>query len=262
MKRTILAGLVALAVFGIITKAVADGIPTVQPLTYTGVLQNSNGTPVTSAQSMQLTLWDDAMANASANQKCVTPTQSVTPDAQGRFQVQLDQACFDAVKSNPDLWIQLQIGAAVLPRTKINAVPYAVESGRSSRQIIAYGGKRRTVFGQYCGATAAVNGAVSANAGAVTGFPATKILCEQACSSPTAHICSGVEVTASYELGLNPPIGWVGTGTYSVQGTATLDCRGFRSSSNGDSAHVWGNISDGYVDVGACGQVRALLCCD
>jgi microcystin-dependent protein len=111
--------------------AFADGVPTVTPLTYSGVLQNSAGAPVTTAQALQLTLWDDATANASANQKCVTPTQSITPDSQGRFQVLLDQACYDAVRANPNLWVQLQVGAVVMPRVKLGAVPYAVESGRA-----------------------------------------------------------------------------------------------------------------------------------
>jgi microcystin-dependent protein len=145
--------LAGLLVVGVVGKAVADGIPTVTPLTYSGVLQNSAGAPVTTAQAMQLTLWDDASANAAANQKCVTPTQTITPDAQGRFQVLLDQACLDAVRNHPNLWVQLQVGAVVLPRSKLGVVPFSVESGRAvslgepaqqrllpSGSIVAFGG--------------------------------------------------------------------------------------------------------------------------
>lgn len=124
-------GLAALVLSGVVGKAIADGIPTATPLTYSGVLQNSAGTPVTTAQSMQVTLWDDPSATTSMNQRCVTPTQNVTPDAQGRFQALLDQACLDAVRGNPNLWVQLQVGAVVMPRTKLGAVPYSVESGRA-----------------------------------------------------------------------------------------------------------------------------------
>lgn len=116
---------------GVAGLADADGIPSTTPLTYSGVLQNSAGAPVTTMQAIQLTLWDDPSVNTSANQKCITPTQSVTPDGQGRFQVVLDQACLDAVRGNANLWVQLQIGAVVMPRTKLGAVPYAVESGRA-----------------------------------------------------------------------------------------------------------------------------------
>jgi hypothetical protein len=109
--------------------AVADGIPTMTPLTYSGVLQNSAGIPVTGSQAMQLTLWDDATANASVNQKCVTPTQNVALDGQGRFVIVLDQACFTAVRENANLWVQIQTGAVVLPRVKLTATPYSVAAG-------------------------------------------------------------------------------------------------------------------------------------
>ncbi len=261
MKRRVIAGAVVMFCAGLVGKAIADGIPTVTPLTYSGVLQGTNGAPITAQQSIQLTLWDDATANMASNTKCTTPTQNVTPDSQGRFQVQLDQTCFEAVKANPNLWVQLQIGATVLPRTKINAVPYAVEAGRSTRQIISNGDKRRTVFGQYCGATAAVNGAVSASGGAVTGYPATKILCEQACSSQTAHICLGAEVAASYEIGVDPPAGRVAAFAPSFGlNVYTEDCVGFTSAAGTVAGAEWN--SSKYLGFSYCSTVLPLLCCD
>ena len=263
MRNKILALMTAAVALGLVGKAIADGIPTVTPLTYTGVLQNSNGTAVTTQRPMQLTLWDDATANASVNQKCVTPTQNVTPDAQGRFQVQLDQACFDAVKANPNLWVQLEVGGMTLPRTKIGAVPYAVEAGRSTRQVISHAGKKRTVFGQYCGATAGVNGAVTASGGTIVGYPATKLLCEQTCSTATAHLCSGQEVTASLEIGLSPPKGWVSSSIYGQfsagAGGVMLENGGFRFTNYW--ALVWAP-AEGWIDAEPGTAVNPLLCCD
>jgi hypothetical protein len=244
--------------------AVADGIPTITPLTYSGVLQNSAGAPVTGQQSMQLTLWDDATANASANQKCVTPTQNVTPDSQGRFQIVLDQACFDAVRASPNLWVQLQIGSAVLPRSKLGAVPYAVESGKASRVVVNAGGSARTtVDGVYCGATPNQTGAWSASAGSLVGYAAGKRLCEQACSSSTAHACSGLELARHLSLG-GPALvaGWIVTGNASSfpgYPNGSWDCSGFR---DGTANSVGTSFAVQYPQANSCITNQPILCCD
>lgn len=244
--------------------AIADGIPTVTPLTYSGVLQSSSGAPVTTAQSIQLTLWDDSTANASGNQKCVTPTQSITPDPQGRFQIVLDQACLGAVRSNPDLWVQLQVGSIVLPRSKIGAVPFAVESGRASRTVLSNAGRATTQGGLYCGATAQVNGAFTAAGGTLTGYRAAKLLCEQACVSPTAHHCSPSEIVVSHALGLSPGTGWLSSAqSASFQAFVSRDCDGFSNGTNAVAGTIWfTQPSAPRIDSNACGASIALLCCD
>lgn len=251
--------------------AVADGIPTTTPLTYSGVLQNSTGTPIATPQSMQLTLWDDATANASVNQKCVTPTQSITPDSEGRFQIVLDQACFEAVRSNPNLWVQVQVGATVLPRSKLGAVPYAVESGRSTRTVVSYMGRSLTAFGIYCGATPSTTGAVSASGGSLTGYRAVKFLCEQACGSPTAHICTIPEVIASAQLGAPAPasLGWIsgptgdlGSPSGAGSGRFFRDCATFTTTSTSHAGQVWNPSAGGGGDVRACSDSFPMLCCN
>ncbi|MBL8952344.1 MAG: hypothetical protein JNK82_16310 [Myxococcaceae bacterium] len=273
------AALAALVVAAVAVKVWADGIPTQTPLAYSGVLQDSVGNPITTPQSIQLTLWDDASANASLNQKCSTPTQSVTPDSQGRFRIVLDQACFGAVQASPNLWVQLQVGATVLPRSKLNAVPYAVEAGKATRVVVtmgtagADGGVRTTVDGVYCGAAANTNGAFTAQAGSLTGLRAGKFLCEQACSSPTAHMCGSSEALRSHELGGSLPNGWLkgGWGTSFSLGGATsqqFDCYGWTV---GPMA-AW---PGGYLQLGAtwdssnrsisndyCNSTIPILCCD
>lgn len=268
MRRWIRGGLGVSAVVivaGVMGKAIADGIPTMTPLTYSGVLQSSAGAPVTAQQSMQLTLWDDATANASMNQRCVTPTQNVTPDPQGRFQIVLDQACFEAVRANPNLWVQLQIGATVLPRSKLGAVPYAVESGKAVRTVVSSTTASSTAFGVLCGATPNTTGAVTAMGGALTGWRATKFLCEQACSSRTAHICGYNELVTSVSLGIVSPAGqgWIAhaTGDTLVSGPVNRDCVGY---TNGLASQAGSTFSPGSStgNPAGCGNALPVLCCD
>lgn len=113
-----------------VTRARADGIPAMRPLTYSGTLEE-NGTPVTGMRNLRLTIWDDATSTESMRARCVTTAQN-TAVTSGRFQVVLDNACVAAVRSTPDLWLEIEVGGASLGRTKLSAVPFAVESGRAN----------------------------------------------------------------------------------------------------------------------------------
>lgn len=277
-KKTKLWVALGIIAAGGIMKVWAVGIPTQTPLAYSGVLQDSAGNPITTSQSIQLTLWDDATANASANQRCTTPTQTVTPDSQGRFRIVLDQACFGAVQAHPDLWVQLQVGSTVLPRSKINVVPFAIEAGKATRVVLqgttngADGGIRTTVDGIYCGATGSTTGAISAQAGALNGYRAAKYLCEQTCASATAHMCTGDEAVRSHELGVNVPGGWMKSSTglhYTIGGGGTgqlFNCYGWTNGTRMVSGYTQ---FGGYFDltVGGygshyCDVTFPILCCD
>jgi hypothetical protein len=111
--------------------AFADGIPTTDPLTYTGHLLDSAGAPVRTAQLISLSLWDDPSSNITANRRCDNAARTITPDANGRFQLLLDGSCLAAVQASPNLWVQVTVGATLLPRVKLGAVPYAVEADRA-----------------------------------------------------------------------------------------------------------------------------------
>jgi hypothetical protein len=134
MTRIVLFGVLFLA-----SGSLADGIPTIEPLAYSGVLQNSVGAPVTSTVSARLSLWDDQTATLSTNRKCETSVATLTPDSAGRFRIILEATCLAAVKTNPNLWVQVEIGATALPRTKLGAVPYAVEADRAGVASAAAG---------------------------------------------------------------------------------------------------------------------------
>jgi hypothetical protein len=133
-SRLIGCSVILVAAFGL-----ADGIPTTEPLAYSGVLLNSVGAPVTSGVNVRLSLFDDRTGNLATNKKCETLTQSVTPDSQGRFSVVLDPTCLPAVKANPNLWVQVEVNGALLPRSKLTAVPYAVEADRAAVAASASG---------------------------------------------------------------------------------------------------------------------------
>lgn len=240
-------------------KAIADGVPTVTPLTYSGVLQTTSGAPITGTQSMQLTFWDDAAANASANQKCKTSTQSVTADAQGRFQVTLDQACVEVVRTNPNLWVQLQVGAILLPRSKLGAVPYALEAGKATRVALATATGRATVEGLYCGPSTPVSGAWSSNGG-LTGILAGKKLCEQTCASTTAHPCLPAEATRSYMLGTTPIKGWVAPAGFDPRNSGGY-CGNYKSAVSTNLGTIFDPLDFGpWSD--NCNNIQPILCCD
>lgn len=113
-----------------VTRARADGIPATRPLTYSGTLEE-NGTPATGMRNLRLTIYDDAMSSSSMNTRCITNAPN-TPVNNGRFQVVLDPACVAAVRSTPDLWLEIEVSGAAIGRTKLSAVPFAVESGRAN----------------------------------------------------------------------------------------------------------------------------------
>jgi len=124
-------GAVALSVVGMVAayrlgKARADGVPAVNPLYYGGVLSDG-GRPVEGARAVTVRLWDAATAGTTV---CTT-TAAGTTFTGGRFRVALDAACVGAVRANPELWAEVQVEGTTFPRSKLGAVPYAIEAGRA-----------------------------------------------------------------------------------------------------------------------------------
>ena len=114
----------ALSIGYLVGRARAAGIPATNAMTYGGVLTDTSGTPLTGSKNIQLTVWDAASDGTS---QC-----SVGPAAQvlvaGGIQVTLPDACTTAVHANPDLWIEAFVDGSSLGRTKLGAVPYAIEA--------------------------------------------------------------------------------------------------------------------------------------
>ena len=122
---TVALSCVVSALLGIFAHRVfAVGIPAVNTLTYTGVLEDTNGVALTGSRNIQLQVWNAATEGAI---QCAT-TSSVTALVGGRFHVPLPSTCVDAVKKNADLWVEVLVDGASLGRSKLGAVPYAVEA--------------------------------------------------------------------------------------------------------------------------------------
>jgi hypothetical protein len=119
-------GVAIAAVLGYVAGRVrAAGIPTMSPvMTYSGTLTDS-GTPVTGMRNIQVQLWDQASGGTAA--VCGTQSTAVQVDG-GNFQVPLPDACVTAVHASGDLWAEVVVNGASLGRSKIGAVPYAVEA--------------------------------------------------------------------------------------------------------------------------------------
>jgi hypothetical protein len=109
-------------------RARAAGIPTMQPLTYSGVLTDASGAPLTGSKNIQIMFF-----NAAADG---TPACSTLPAAQmlvgGTFQVTLPDACVTAVRASANVWVEVFVDGGSLGRTKLGAVPYAIEAGEAS----------------------------------------------------------------------------------------------------------------------------------
>jgi hypothetical protein len=109
-------------------RARAAAIPAAAALTYSGVLTDANGAPMTGSMPIQIAVWDAATAG---NQICVTASTPQTLVA-GAFQVTLPDTCTTAVHTNSDLWVEVLVSGLAIGRTKLGAVPYAVVAAESS----------------------------------------------------------------------------------------------------------------------------------
>jgi hypothetical protein len=129
--RPILAGVLAGvassgAIWGL-RSVFADGIPSTNPLYYSGTL-TENGQLVNAPRQLTVNLWSNAAAQTGEVALCSTNVSS-TPVLDGRFRVALDGSCKAAINAHPDAWVEVVVGGTTsLGRSKIGAVPYAVEA--------------------------------------------------------------------------------------------------------------------------------------
>jgi hypothetical protein len=121
-------GIVASISTGLVLRARAAGIPDANALTYTGYLETPNGEPVTSNVKVALRAWN---AETDGTELCNVAESDIKPEA-GRFQIPLPGACTNAVKANPNVWLEVVAAGASLGRTKLGAVPYAVEAAHAT----------------------------------------------------------------------------------------------------------------------------------
>ncbi len=112
------------------TRASAEGIPSNPPMTYAGILEE-NGSPVTGEVNVTLNLWRHPTSSFLEDLTCSTQQDNVKVD-QGHFRLALSQACVAAIQATPDLWLEVVVNTKFVGRTKLGAVPFAVQAFRSS----------------------------------------------------------------------------------------------------------------------------------
>jgi hypothetical protein len=76
----------------------------------------------------------------------LTTSTSIALDS-GRFSVALPDTCATAVKASPDAWAEVLVDGASLGRTKIGAVPYALEAGHATNADNATNATNATAAG-------------------------------------------------------------------------------------------------------------------
>jgi hypothetical protein len=123
-------GLGAIVASGVlfVARARAAGIPDADALTYTGYLEDPDGTPVSGTKGIGISLYDAAAKGAEVCRQNVMDFELVA----GRFQILLPDTCTTAVKANPNLWVEIQVEGALLGRSKLGAVPYSLEAAHAS----------------------------------------------------------------------------------------------------------------------------------
>jgi hypothetical protein len=126
----VVGGVLALGV----SRALASGIPTTNALTYTGFLEDSGGVAVNGSRAIEVKLWDTASGGTTP--LCITNPVTLNVAA-GRFSVPLPDTCTTAAKANKDMWVEVLVAAASLGRTKVGAVPYAVEADEAQTAVSA-----------------------------------------------------------------------------------------------------------------------------
>lgn len=112
---------------GLIGYAVAEGAPTTEPLFYGGLVTSTDGAPLEATHSVRLRL---LAAETGDSVLCSTPELAAQFKA-GRFRVALpigDKGCAKAVANSADSWVELTVDGTTFPRSKVGAVPYALEA--------------------------------------------------------------------------------------------------------------------------------------
>jgi len=254
----------------LVNRARASGIPAAQALTYSGVLTDTAGTPLTGSKNILVQFYDAATAG---NTLCTVGPSALTLAA-GAFQVPLPDTCTAAVHASPDIWIDVFVDGASVGRAKLGAVPFAVEADHASTaaqataaaqsgRLLLKKGTQTLSVGPYCGSTPTTTGAFAATGG-LTGYAAARSLCTTACTSPTAHMCSAVEMTWTAQMGIAlPPRGWVASGALSQYsaGGYVGDCIGWTSTAVTAAGGLVGPTGY-FADYSACNVSYPILCCD
>ena len=114
-----------LALFAILTLAVAAFAAVPQTINYQGYLKNTDGTPVNTATSMSFSLYS---SNPARNNPVWSETKSVTP-ANGIYSTQLGSTIPVTAPFDVPYWLGVKVeGDAEMPLQTLSSVPYALRA--------------------------------------------------------------------------------------------------------------------------------------
>jgi hypothetical protein len=115
-------------------RARADGVPATAPLlTYSGYLEQASGQAVTGPHAFVLRLWDAATDGTMLCQ--IVPASSIDV-SNGHFQIPIaDASCAAAIHAHAETWVEVLADGDSVGRSKVGAVPYALEADRSRDAI-------------------------------------------------------------------------------------------------------------------------------
>ncbi len=108
----------------------------------------------------------------------------------------------------------------------------------------------------YCGATGNTNAALTQLPGTQTSYAKARAACVTACSSPSAHMCSGAELVETSQLGATTSAGWYSSGSHE---DTNSECTGWTDgTSNTFQAPIWTNEPNSDY----CNTSHPVLCCN
>lgn len=128
--RNVALGLALVGVGALTGRVLASGVPGTSPLTWSGVVIDEAGKPYPKAVPVSVAFYDGQSATTAACTSSTVQAQAGT----GYFEVVLPAACAKAVHESNDLWSEMVVGdnQTVLPRSRVGAVPYALEAAVAS----------------------------------------------------------------------------------------------------------------------------------
>ena len=136
IKRA-LGGLLLAGVVGSTIHVARAGVPVTKALVYAGTLMDGMGAPLTDEHAVEVGVFG---AESGGAVLCpASQNSALTPDASGGFQIELDAACAAQIEQKSDLWLEVKVDGTPLARTKLGAVPYAIEARHAASADTASG---------------------------------------------------------------------------------------------------------------------------
>ena len=241
------------AMIALCSASVGHAIP--QLINYQGILLDGGGSPVTTTTSVLFAIWDAPAAGDSL----WSETQSVTPDADGRFNVLLG-----SVSSIPDsalavfvAYLSMKVDAdpEMAPRTQLVSVAYAyrpgtvdgAKGGNIKSKISIGGGHTNTGTDAFvAGVNNTVSGAYSTVGGGAQNSASDFFTTvgggdQNTASGNRATVGGGVKNTANGKRSTIPG------GTLNTASGSYSFAAGRRAKANHLGAFVWGDSTDADV---------------